>query len=401
MESEASLRGPTALKLGVAYAASGISGGMYIPFFGAWLVYKGMSTVEIGTLLSVGMLLRVIVPPLTGMIADARDDRRSMMIALYGLQFLGYLGLNFVMTPVQIFLVAVTASMAGSAASPLQEGVSMRIAERLGFDYGRVRLWNSLTFTASNVLSGLAVTRWGLVVLAPWLAVSLALTFVSICFVPAPPQGGPQGSLRVRIAATFAETRELLKSTPFLLFLLAASLDQGSHAFYYGYGGLHWVRLGYSGALIGAIWPLGVIAEAMLFSVSLTLFRKIGPTRLLLLGGAGCVLRWTILAFDPNFALVVFAQILHGATFALAHLGAMYFIVQAVPPRLSSTAQSLYAVGANGLAMGPATYLSGVLYPTLGGETYLVMAAMGLGAMLFAVLLGRVWHGGRITQQPT
>ncbi len=190
-------------------------------------------------------------------------------------------------------------------------------------------------------------------------------------------------------------------SAPFLLFLLSASLDQGSHAFYYGYGGLHWTRLGYSGALIGAIWPLGVIAEAMLFSVSLTLFRRVGPTRLLYLGGAGCVLRWTVLAFDPPFALVVFAQVLHGATFALAHLGAMYFIVQAVPPRLSSTAQSLYAVGANGLAMGPATYLSGVLYPALGGRTYLLMAAMGLGAMLFAVLLGRTWHGGRITQRDT
>ncbi len=375
------------MKLAAAYAASGLSGGIYIPFFGAWLAYKGMSTAQIGTLLSVGMLLRVIVPPLTGMIADARDDRRSMMIGLYGLQFLGYLGLNFAMTPIQIFLVAVTASVAGSAAAPLQEGVSMRIAERFGFDYGRVRLWNSLTFAAANVLSGLAV--------------SLALTFASICFVPGPPHDGRHGSLRTRLRATFAETRELLMSAPFLLFLLSASLDQGSHAFYYGYGGLHWTRLGYSGALIGAIWPLGVIAEAMLFSVSLTLFRRVGPTRLLYLGGAGCVLRWTVLAFDPPFALVVFAQVLHGATFALAHLGAMYFIVQAVPPRLSSTAQSLYAVGANGLAMGPATYLSGVLYPALGGRTYLLMAAMGLGAMLFAVLLGRTWHGGRITQRDT
>ena len=109
--------------------------------------------------------------------------------------------------------------------------------------------------------------------------------------------------------------------------------------------------------------------------------------------------RWAILAFDPPFPFVVFAQILHGATFALAHLGAMYFILKAVPPRLSATAQSLYAVGANGIAMGLATYSAGRLYPAFGGRTYLLMAAMGLGAMGFAWLLGRTWHGGRITAQ--
>jgi PPP family 3-phenylpropionic acid transporter len=345
------------------------------------------------------MLLRVIVPPITGMLADARDDRRSMMIALFALQFLGYLALNWAVSPLAIFVVAVTASVAGSAASPLQESVSMRLAERFGFDYGRVRMWNSVVFAAGNLLSGIAIARYGLIVLAPWLAVSLALAFVSICFLPSPPREHMQGALHVRFRATFAEARELMASAPFLLFLAAASLDQGSHAFYYAYGGLHWIQLGYSGTVIGAIWPLGVVAEALLFSVSLKLFRALGATRLLLLGGTGCLVRWTILAFDPPFALVVFAQILHGATFALAHLGAMYFIVKAVPPRLSATAQSLYAVGANGIAMGLATYAAGQLYPSLGGRTYFLMATMGLGAMLFAWLLGRAWHGGRITQR--
>src|SRR5476649_1274712 len=69
---------PIALRLSVAWGAWGTSGGIYTPFFGAWLAYKGMNPVEIGTLLSAGMLLRVIVPPVTGIIADARnEDRKS------------------------------------------------------------------------------------------------------------------------------------------------------------------------------------------------------------------------------------------------------------------------------------------------------------------------------------
>jgi len=192
-----------------------------------------------------------------------------------------------------------------------------------------------------------------------------------------------------------------MRTPAFLIFLAAASLDQGSHAFYYAYGGLHWRSLGYSGALVGFIWPLGVFAEILLMSFSLRVFRTIGATWLLILGALGCVVRWTILAFDPPLAIVIFAQFLHGATFALAHLGAMYFILKAVPPRLSATAQSLYAVGSSGLALGLGTLASGPLYAAYGGRTYLLMSAMGLFALLFALWLNATWNGGRITQSQT
>jgi len=379
------------------WGAWGTSGGIYTPFVGAWLAYTGMRPTEIGALLSSGMLLRVIVPPITGILADARDDRRSMIIALMGVQLVCWTALNWFLTPLALFVLVVTSNMAGGAAGPLVESVSMRLAERFGFDYGRVRLWNSLAFALSNVVSGLAISRWGMAVFVPWLSVSLALTFASVCWLPPSPPRPSKGQLTIRFAATLAEARELVGSRTFFLFLLAASFDQASHAFYYSYGGLHWRALGYSGAVIGMIWPLGIIAEAALFSISLRVFRTVGATRLLLLGALGCVVRWTILAFDPPFVLVVFAQFLHGATFALAHLGAMYFILKSVPQRLAATAQSLYAVGSNGIVMGLATAASGPLYEIYGGRTYLLMSAMGLIAAGFAFWLGRAWHGGRIT----
>ena len=99
-------------------------------------------------------------------------------------------------------------------------------------------------------------------------------------------------------------------------------------------------------------------------------------------------MRWTILAFDPPLPLVVFAQFLHGGTFALAHLGAMYFILRAVPPRLAATAQSLYFVCSAGLMMGIATLASGSIYAAYGGRAYLLMSAMGAVAMGLALLLG-------------
>ena len=107
-------------------------------------------------------------------------------------------------------------------------------------------------------------------------------------------------------------------------------------------------------------------------------------------------LRWTILALDPPLPLVVLAQLLHGGTYALAHLGAMYFIARAVPPHLAATAQTLYAVFTQGLGQGIGTAVCGPLFAAFGGRAYLLMTAMGAAGFLLALLLARLWNRGRI-----
>ncbi len=373
-------------------------GGASVPFFGAWLAYKGLSAQQIGTLLATGMLMRILVLPATGTIADARNDRRGMMLFLAAIMTLGFVTLTQVSWPLLIFVAAVSANAAVGASSPLLESVSVRIANRFAFDYGHVRVWASAVFVAGNVISGFAVAAFGLFVIPIWLAVAGGLIVASVYALPRAPAGSENGSMALRVRTTLSEAHELVRSRTFLIFLAAASLDQGSHAFFYGYGGLHWLQLGYSGGLVGVIMPLGVIAEIVFMSFSLPIFRAVGAVRLLMFGGMACIVRWTILALDPPLPLIVFAQILHGGTFALAHLGAMYFILKAVPPRLSATAQSLYAVCSAGLAMGLATYVSGPLYAAFGGRTYLLMAAMGIGSLAFSLWLARGWHGGRVTE---
>jgi PPP family 3-phenylpropionic acid transporter len=386
------------LRLSFAQAASGMIGGVSLPFFSAWLAWKGLSPTEIGTLLSSGMLLRIFFVPITGIVADARNDRRGMMLFLGLAMTAGYGSLMGISIPLLLFVAAVPANIAVGAMSPLLESVSIRIANRNGFDYGHVRVWASVLFVVGNIASGIAVSAFGLVVIAPWLFGAAALNAVAAYMLPRAPIDQPPGHLVARLRTTFAEARELIRSPVFLVFLAAASLDQGSHAVYYYYGGLHWRALGYPGWLIGAIFPLGVFAEILFMSFSLHIFKAIGAVWLLGLGGLSCVIRWTILGFDPPFPLVIVAQILHGGTFALAHLGAMYFILKSVPPRLSATAQSLYAVCSAGLAMGLATYVSGPLYTAIGGKAYFLMAAMGLASLGFSALLGRTWGGGRITR---
>jgi len=152
-------------------------------------------------------------------------------------------------------------------------------------------------------------------------------------------------------------------------------------------------------AVIGLIWPLGVIAEILLFVFSARVVRRIDPVTLMGLGAAACAVRWTMMALDPSPLPLLLAQLLHGLTFAVPHLGAMYFILRATPPRLSATAQSLYSV-AIGLVSSAALLPAGHLYGEWGARIYLLMSIMAALAGLLSLSLRNIWTGGRLTEKP-
>jgi PPP family 3-phenylpropionic acid transporter len=98
---------------------------------------------------------------------------------------------------------------------------------------------------------------------------------------------------------------------------------------------------------------------------------------LIMIGGAGAVLRWTLMAFDPPAAALPALQLLHGLSFGATHLGALALIGRLAPEGRGATAQGLYAIGL-GLAMAAMMSLSGWLYAAYGNLSY---AAMALAAV--------------------
>jgi MFS transporter, PPP family, 3-phenylpropionic acid transporter len=331
------------------------------------------------------------------LIADAYNDRRKALIVVSALALAGLVLFDAARTVPQILLWAMIALVLWSSSSPIVEGATLRLTERFGLAYGRVRVWASAAFMAANVASGMIAARYGFGIVAPWLIVGCALQLGAGALLP-PPRGRATGAFVPRLRATLAEARELASKPVFLLFLCIAGLIQGSHIFYYSYGGLHWREQGLSAAVIGMIWPLGIIAEILLFTFSAAIVRRVGPVALLAFGAAVCTLRWTLMAFDPPLPALIAIQFLHGVTFSVPHLGAMYFILAATPPRLSATAQSLYGVVAISLASSLALLPASHFYAAWGGRTYLLMSAMSAAALLFVVPLARNWNGRRLTE---
>jgi PPP family 3-phenylpropionic acid transporter len=252
-----------------------------------------------------------------------------------------------------------------------------------GRSYGPVRLWGSVAFIGGNVGAGFLLE-----VIAPghliWLIVFALVVVVAAAAALAPVDGGATPAP----PSPAPSPKILLRNPAFLAVVLASAMIQGSHALYYGFSTMDWRAAGLDGTVIGLLWGLGVAAEIVLFAVSGRLPAWLHPAALMAIGGAGAILRWTAMAFDPPAALLPVLQILHAASFGAAHLGMMGFLARAVPKELAATAQGFVAT-ASGLVNASATLISGFVYAASGSLAYLVMAGMALIGLTSALYAGK------------
>jgi PPP family 3-phenylpropionic acid transporter len=385
-----------ATRLSLFYGAIFLLIGFHLPYFPVWLNWRGLSPGEIGIILSAPLAVRIFITPAISFCADRIGNRRLVLILLAWGSLCGLFLFTFAYGFWAILSVAILASLFWTSIMPVTEAVAMDGVRRAGHDYGRIRLWGSLTFIAASFGGGIGLQYWGAPA-ALWLMIgATACIVITAHLLPRPAGKGrlkaatAQPQIRVKNAVS------LMRSPLFLLFLFATGLVQSAHAVYYAFGTIHWQSLNISPGVIGSLWAVGVIAEILLFMFSGRVVRSLGTTNLICLAALAAVIRWTITAFSPPLWLLFPTQVLHGLTFGAAHLGAVHFISDAVPEEASGTAQGLYAACSAGIAMGAAILASGPLYASLGGYAYLAMAALALGSLAGATLLARKWRGEKL-----
>jgi PPP family 3-phenylpropionic acid transporter len=361
--------------------------GVMQPWLNAWYVHRGLTLAEVALISTIAPLVRMIATPAVSILADrARAHRAIMIVSSWG-----YVAALLLMSQVSGFSALLAAQIAvviaGAALVPLADAQAIGGVRARGLDYGRMRLWGSITFIAASVVSGLLV-EWFTVGISVWLMVAGAFaTALAAHALPRPDRATSRPPMR------FADTATLVRSPAFLMFLITAGALQGAHAVLYIYATLHWQALGISNAWAGLLWGVGVVAEILLFAKAAVWFAGWSPMTIMALGGVASVVRWTAMAFDPPLAVLLPLQVMHAFTFGASHLGAMLFLGRAVPEAQSGTGQGLYAVMVAGLAGAACAWLAGWAFQAHGGRAYLTMAAVAAISLVSLALLARRWDG--------
>ncbi len=378
------------------YAALFLVVGCYLPYLPVWLDWRQLNADQIAVLLAAPLFTRILCTPVISFAADRLGGRRTILIALAWGSLLSFLLLWASDGFWQMLLASIVLAVNFTTIMPLIETVAVGGIRSRGIDYGRVRLWGSLSFIAAAFGTGVIIGLAGPEIVLPLLVAASLLMALAAHLLPRDLAGQGASAPSVLRRLKLEDALKLVRAPLCLLFLLAASLIQSSHALYYSFGTLNWRAQGFPDGIIGLLWSVGVIAEIALFAVSGRAIAYCGTARLLMLAGLAATLRWGVMAFDPPLWATALLQSLHAMSFGAAHLAAIHFLTHAVPEDRAATAQGVYAAVIGGVAMGTVTIASGPLFRTFGGEAYAVMALLALIGAAGAFMLMRRWRGGLV-----
>lgn len=366
------------VRCALAYAAALGVNGILLPFFPVWLHALSLNEWQIGLILSVPIVLRVLSAPIAGYLADRLDER--VRILLFSAVFSITTAL-LLMVVDGFWMVLLVFSLQGAAFAPFTpvlESITVMGVRRWGYRYGTIRVWGSIGFVAITLLAGEAISRFSASVVPLAAAIAFSLTLGAAWIVPRLGRALPRPAK--------AETGDKAAEPNLHLLMIGCTLVQSTHGMYYAFSGIHWQQLGFSGSQIGVLWSAGVVAEIVFFFLSGMIARRVSPITLIAFGSVVAVLRWVLFVQPLGFVAATLLQCSHACSFAFLHFGIQQKIVESVHESQESTVQGTYFFY-SGVFLAASTLLAGLIYRQLGQNGYYLMAlvaAIGLGLTMTA-----------------
>ncbi|BAN69142.1 MFS transporter [endosymbiont of unidentified scaly snail isolate Monju] len=355
--------------------------GILVPYWGLFLQHRGFDAMAIGQLMAILMATKIVAPNLWGWLGDYLGHR-MMIVRAASLASVLVFGLMFVVRDFWAVALAMALySFFWNASLPQFEVITLNYLGDRATRYARIRAWGSIGFIIAVVALGVLVDRAGTAVVLP----SVMVIFVSIWLTSLTvrdPDPEPHPAQQVSLGS-------LLRQPPVIAFFVAVMLMQASHGPYYTFYSIYMEDHGYSKTLIGQLWALGVLAEVAIFMVMHRLLERFEAARVLVASLGLATLRWLLIGYLPGSVVaLLFAQLLHAATFGTFHGAAIDLVHRQFPGRLQGRGQALYSSLSFGVGGAIGSLASGLAWDALGPATSFLLAA--LTALLGALV---VWKG--------
>jgi len=355
--------------------------GAFAPFFALYLNSVGSSAVEIGMLMALPQLSRIVAPHLWGWLAD-HSGRRIGIVRLSGtagtLAFLGvFAGDSFTL----LFCVLLAMTFFWSAALPLVEATTLT---RLGDEiarYGRIRVWGSVGFIAAVVAVGYLLDFAHPRVLL-WVVLGLmtCMLLLSFAVAEAPVAAHSDDALPVW---------QIVRKPAVIALVVASALLAAAHGPYYTFYTIHLVDHGYSKSLAGWLWALGVVCEIGIFIWMSRLYRAYTLRQILVASTLLAALRFVVIGWGADsVVLLLAAQTLHAASFGSFHAAAIGVVHKLFRGRHQARGQAIYGSLAYGFGGTIGGLASGYAWSGLGAG--LTFTLSGVCALAAAAVL---WKG--------
>ncbi|WP_239253604.1 MFS transporter [Candidatus Nitrotoga sp. M5] len=354
--------------------------GMFASYWSLYLQSIHFNAMQIAVLLSVQPVMRMLFPTLWGWLAD-RTGQRLLVVQLAALcSVLSYLGVFFTIEFTGLLLVMMVMSFFWSASMPLVEATTLTYLGKHTAHYGRIRSWGSVGFIVAVLGLGHA---FDYIAIAWILWVGVAIQLGILLFARQIPP--------TEVLAHHTDSQSIMRLVfqPQVLVLFGACFLMAlAHGPLYIFYSIYLVDNDYSKSAVGWLWALGVICEIAVFFAMPWLMFRFTLSIIMMVSFACAVMRFLLIGWGVDFLpLLLFAQVLHAATFGAFHAVGMALVHQFFRGRHQSKGQALFGsitYGAGGVVGG---LLSAPLWEHWGASIMYSFSA--LAAFLGLLLL--VW----------
>lgn len=360
--------------------------GALLPYWGLYLKSRGLTALEIGTVMAWLSATKVVAPNLLGWLADYQGRRLAWIRLSCLLAATLFLGIFRAHDYWQLLAVTVAFGIFWSAALSQFEAVTLAHLAEQSRRYPWIRLWGSVGFIAAVLGLGWVLDRGGIGRLPSSLAILLSLIWAVAQLVPEP----RPCCQRAQSASSW---HSQLWRAQVIAFLVCVFLVQAAHGPYYVFYSIYLKSHQYSNFWIGGFWSVGVLAEIVLFLVLPVLLQRTSPRRLLL-GGVGLgAVRWLVIGWGADhFWLLLAAQLLHAWTFGATHAAAMQLLGRYFALPHQGKGQALYSSLSFGLGSMAGSYAAGWFWDRFGAA----MVFSGAAAVsLLALVIAWFWIKGQ------
>lgn len=355
--------------------------GAFTPFWSLYLQSLAFNAFQIGVLMSLLQVTRIFAPNLWGWLADHTGRRVAVVQLAALLSLLFYLGVFVGDSFVWMFAVMVLMSLFWSASLPLVEAITLGHLGAGGEGYGRIRLWGSVGFIIAVIVLGY-VLDYAPVRALLWIVLGLKVGILLFSRkIPEP-----------KIIPHHTDDQpvwNILRRPDVAAFLAACFLMAAAHGVYYTFYSIYLVEHGYSKSVVGWLWALGVICEVLVFLWMPRMAARFGLWHILLVSFALAALRFFLIGWGVEYILIIiFAQVLHAASFGSYHAAAVALVHQYFRGKHQAKGQGLYTSISFGLGGTTGGLMSGYAWDLLGaGWTFTLSALLALAG--YFVLLWR------------
>ena len=351
--------------------------GCISPFWGLYLSAQGMSVVQIGTLMGLFGVTRIVAPLLWGWIADHISNKLSLLRTGTAMGTIAFVGMFFVSEFYGLAAIMVLYGFFWAAVLPQFEVLTLNYLNGHMGLYSKVRLWGSVGFMAMVVGLGALFDFVSMTTLPAFMLALFILVFLTTVSLPPISVNQSQGG---------GDSVWWILIKPYVLaFLFSVFLLQLSFGAYYTFFSLYLEQHGYDKLTIGLLWALGVFAEVLAFYYMSHIIRLFTMKYLLVISLVLASVRWYLTGHWVDIlSLLVVLQLTHAASFGVMHTVSMHYVRQYFPGENQSKGQSIFSSLSYGAGGAVGAYLAGILW---GEFNPVVMFSVAAACALLAAVV--------------